>query len=247
MATGGHVEIAQHGTGVVMVRDSSTRATLLERLSDGADALAWDEFFQRYWRLVFVLAKGRGCSDHTAEEIVQEVMLATFDQRDVFRYDPARGRFRDWLCAVVRNKVAELRRRPSERMRTQAVPIEPGLPEPADNASPEDACDAAFEQVLLAALLDVVRREVHARTYQAFELLALGELPGATVARITGLSRNAVYQARKNVVRRLRELGAAYRGHGPSEAEMREALRARPSPAVERVVASRTRQSLRRP
>ena len=29
-------------------------------------------------------------------------MLAIFKQHEVFEYDPSRGRFRDWLAAVVR-------------------------------------------------------------------------------------------------------------------------------------------------
>ena len=90
---------------------TSTQATLLERIRDGADALAWDEFFGRYWPTIYGFARHRGCSEHTAEEIVQDVMLAVFQYRDVYRYDPARGRFRDWLGTVVRNKVAEYRRR----------------------------------------------------------------------------------------------------------------------------------------
>ena len=71
--------------------NSNTRVTLLERLRDGSDALAWDEFFDRYWRLIFASAKRRGCSEHTAEEIVQDVMLAVFENKHVFRYDPAQG------------------------------------------------------------------------------------------------------------------------------------------------------------
>ena len=75
---------------------SCTRATLLERIGDGADALAWDEFFARYWPTIYGFARHRGCAEHTAEEIVQDVMLKVFQQRDVYQYDPARGRFRDW-------------------------------------------------------------------------------------------------------------------------------------------------------
>jgi DNA-directed RNA polymerase specialized sigma24 family protein len=63
---------------------SNTSQTLLERLRDGLDPLAWEEFADRYWRLIFAMAKVRGCSDHTAEEIVQEVMLAVFNEGQVF-------------------------------------------------------------------------------------------------------------------------------------------------------------------
>jgi len=101
---------------------SETQATLLDRLREGADPMAWDDFFQRYWRLIYAWARRRGCSDDTAEEIVQDVMLAVFEQRDVYRYDPERGRFRDWLGTLVRNKVADHRRRPSN------CPTPPGKP-----------------------------------------------------------------------------------------------------------------------
>jgi RNA polymerase sigma-70 factor (ECF subfamily) len=226
--------------------NSRTRATLLERLRDGADPLVWDEFFQRYWRMIYGLARHRGCSDHTAEEIVQDVMLAVFEKRDVFRYDPGRGRFRDWLGSVVRNKVAEHRRRPAERVRAQGGGVDDGLSEKEDSdAQPDETWEAAFEEALLAVLLDVVRREMNPQTYQAFELAALGELPGAEVARLTGMTRNAVYLARRKVLRRLKELGAPYRDNGQLHRRVARALRARPSAFVERSVTTRIERTMR--
>ena len=57
---------------------STTQVTLLERLRDGSAILPWEEFFQRYGRAIYALARSRGCSEHTADEVVQEVMLAIF-------------------------------------------------------------------------------------------------------------------------------------------------------------------------
>ena len=105
---------------------TNTQATLLERLRDGADALAWDEFFARYWPTIYGFSRHRGCSQHTAEEIVQDVMLKVFQQRDVYQYDPARGRFRDWLGTVVRNKIAEHHRRPGRRSPMRLAGLEMG-------------------------------------------------------------------------------------------------------------------------
>ena len=73
--------------------DSKTKITLLERLRDGTDPLAWQEFSDRYWRLIFAFAKKRGCSDDTTEEIVQDVMLEVFRNRDTFSYDQRVGVF----------------------------------------------------------------------------------------------------------------------------------------------------------
>ena len=225
---------------------SETRPTLLDRLREGADTLAWDEFFQRYWRLIFAWARRHGCSEDTAEEIVQEVMLGVFERRDVYRYDPQRGRFRDWLGTLVRNKVVDHRRRPSGRIRGRGGDPQAGFLEPAsDDAAPDDAWEAAFEETLLVVLLDMVQREMNPRTYQAFELFALHEVPAAKVAQTTGLTPNAVYQARKNVVKRLRELGGSYRDEGQLDRRIKQALRARPGARIERSLTARLAKTMR--
>ena len=219
------------------MKNSHTQPSLLERLRDGADVLAWDEFFGRYWRLIFTFARRRGCSDDTAEEIVQDVMLTVFRQQDVFCYDPERGRFRDWLGRVARNKVAEHRRRPAQRIRPGACPTPP---EPTDNhGTADDDWESAFEQSLLIILLDVVRREVNPQTYQAFELTALGQLSGREVARLTGLSRNAVYLARRSVMKRLATLAGGYRDEGRLSAQVKQALADLPAPRAECSITTR--------
>jgi RNA polymerase sigma-70 factor (ECF subfamily) len=224
---------------------SKTQATLLRRLRDGTDPLAWQEFFDRYGRLLYTCARRRGCSDHTAEEVVQDAMLALFERRDVFRYDPAQGRFRDWLGGMVRNKVAERRRRPSERVRARGGDSDGHVVDPpADDVAPDEAWEAAFEASLLSVLLDVVRREVSPRTFQAFELFTLQSLSGAEVARITGCTRNAVYQARRKVLRRLEELGASYRDAGQLHRRLKQAMQTRPAPAVERSLTMRIEKTM---
>jgi RNA polymerase sigma-70 factor (ECF subfamily) len=224
---------------------TSTQATLLERLRDGRDAVAWDEFFTRYGPMIYGFACHRGCSPHTAEEIVQDVMLKVFRQRDVYRYDPDRGRFRDWLGTVVRNQVAEHRRRPANRVRGVGGESNAGALELADDEQgPDAAWEAAFENSLLLAILAAVRRESNARTYLAFELVGLQGLAGGEAARITGLSRNAVYKAHKRVLQRLIELGAPYRDGGRLSERIRQAIEDRPSAAAERSLTTRIQQTM---
>ena len=207
---------------------STTQATLLERLRNGSAVLAWEEFFQRYGRAIYALARSRGCSEHSAEDVVQDVMLAIFKQHEVFEYDPSRGRFRDWLAAVVRNLVATRRRRPSQRVRGEGGDREMESEPEAADASPDAGLEAAFERAMLAVLLTVVRQEVAPETYQAFELVTLHDLPGREAAKITGLSRNAVYLAQRRVLRRLRDLGAPYVEDGRLRDRVKEALASLP-------------------
>lgn len=222
---------------------TATQATLLERLRSAADPLAWDEFYERYWRLIHATARRRGCSDHTAEEVVQEAMLAVFNHRDVFRYDPARGRFRDWLGTVVRNLIAKRRRTVDARVRPAAD--EAAVTALADAVATTDVeWDRGFDLATLAALLDVVRHEVTPATFQAFELTVLHEMPGADVSRVTGLSRNAVYLARRRVLARLRELGADPVSPSTLERSLRAAIADAPRAAVERAVTVQVEQTL---
>ncbi|NLX95795.1 MAG: sigma-70 family RNA polymerase sigma factor [Rhodopirellula sp.] len=222
-----------------------TKGTLLERLRDPLDGMAWEEFARTYTASIYAYARHRGCSPHTADEVVQDVMLVVFEKRDVFRYDPAQGRFRDWLMALVRNQLGQRRRRPSERVKPIGGQRPAGAEEPEDPGNPPDRnWELFFEQALLAAILDVVRREMNPQTYQAFELVVLNELSGAEAARITGLSRNAVYLARRRVVKRLEELGEPYRRRGELGRRLREAMDAHPDAEVERSALERIEHTL---
>lgn len=224
----------------------STRATLLERLRDGADPRAWDQFFECYWPAIYACARQRGCADDTAQDIVQAVMLKIFEQRDIFRYDPSRGRFRDWLRAVVRNQVAEHRRRPSARIRPAGADPETPPPEPeAGDAAPDEAWERAFERGLLSVILDTARREVNPREYLAFELLMLDGLSGNEAAQLTGLSRNAAYKAARRFLARLKALAGAYESDGKLTAALKEALAAQPEPALERAMTTRVERTMR--
>ncbi len=224
----------------------STRATLLERLRDGADPRAWDQFFECYWPAIYAGARHRGCTDDTARDIVQEVMLKVFEQRDVFRYDPSRGRFRDWLRTVVRNQVAEYRRRPAARIRPHgAEPEKPPIEPEAGDAAPDEAWERAFERGLLSVVLDAARRESDPREYLAFELLMLDDVSGNEAARLTGLSRNAAYKAARRVRARLKALAGAYESEGTLTAALKDALAARPEPALERAMTTRVERTMR--
>ncbi len=223
----------------------STRATLLERLREGANTLAWDEFFRHYWPMIYAFARRRGCSEDSAEETVQDVMLAVFEHRDVYQYDPARGRFRDWLGTVVRNQVAKRYRRKADRLRAAGGDSAyRALEQAADPHDAEADWEAACDRSLLLTLLDVVRRETAARVYLAFELVALQGLSGGEAARLTGLSRNAVYKANRRVQQRLVELGAPYRADGRLTEQIKQALQQQSPAAVQRSVTARLRHTM---
>ena len=220
--------------------DSNTRPTLLHSLREGTDPHAWDEFFDRYWRLIFGYAKQGGCSDHTAEDIVQDVLATVFRERGVFCYDPQRGRFRSWLGTIVRNKIAEHRRRPNQRVRPRGGDSQATETwQSRDGLSAEAAWEAAFERNLLIALLDVLQSEMVPQRFQAFELFVFSDLSAKEVAEITGLTRHGVYNARRTAFKRLEELGQPYRERGELTKRIKEAIESSPDASVERTLTCR--------
>jgi DNA-directed RNA polymerase specialized sigma24 family protein len=71
-----------------------TRATLLARLRDPADADAWREFTRLYAGVVYGFARRRGLQDADAADLMQDVLRSVAGHVGPLEYDPARGRFR---------------------------------------------------------------------------------------------------------------------------------------------------------
>jgi len=83
----------------------ATRVTLLEKLSDRHDEDAWRDFVSYYRGFIYGLIRRMGMSHSDADEIVQLVLLKSWDKLPDFRYDPSRGKFRGWLGRVTANAV----------------------------------------------------------------------------------------------------------------------------------------------
>ncbi len=66
--------------------------------------------------------------------------------------------------------------------------------------------DEQWRQAVLACCLEQVRPTVEAKTWQAFELFTFRGWPAKRVAETLQMSENAVFGARRRVLRRIREL-----------------------------------------
>src|SRR5437867_1224129 len=139
------------GGGAMSDGDSlPTRASLLSRLRDLGDSDSWREFFETYWRLIYNVARKAGLSDDAAQDVVQETVIAVARKMPEFRYDPAKGSFKQWLLLITRRRIHDQLRR-----QYRSVPIADGhLLEqargveeaPAPTLPPDAQIDAAWEQ-----------------------------------------------------------------------------------------------------
>ena len=79
----------------------TTKKTLLSKISDGDDNISWDEFFEMYRPLIFIRGRDFGFSKSECDDLTQLVMSEIFKMRNTFSYNPAKGRFRDYMKKII--------------------------------------------------------------------------------------------------------------------------------------------------
>ena len=92
-----------------------TRPSLLMRLRDHADAEAWRTFALLYAPLMYGYCRKSGLQDADAADVAQDVLKQVSRSIRGFVYDQQKGRFRDWLRTIARNKVPPLLRKAEAR------------------------------------------------------------------------------------------------------------------------------------
>jgi len=188
---------------------TTTSLSLLERMRGGSNQLAWRDFVHAYSPLLMAFAKRLGLPDTDADDAVQETLLAvhaTFREMSE-PFDRSKGRFKSWLRGVAKNKVLDVRRRRARQARREQREVLPGAD--ADVAASPDAnelFELEWQRNLLARALQQVAREVDPAVYQAFDLHAVHGHTPADVARLLGVTRNAVYISKHRILQRVTRL-----------------------------------------
>jgi RNA polymerase sigma-70 factor (ECF subfamily) len=184
---------------------SGTSTTLLGRLAlFPLDQAAWEEFVKRYGPSVLGWCRRWGAQEADALDITQVVLAKLAVRMRAFVYDSS-GSFRSWLHAVARNAWRDS--------------LDVRRPDPAGGES--EALDALnrlearddlvrrleeqYDVELLEEASRRVRDRVRPRTWDAYELTAVGGLSGAEAAARLGMSVAAVFQAKASVLKMLRE------------------------------------------
>lgn len=197
-----------------------TRRTLLSRLRNLDDQESWRTFFDLYWRLLYNVARRSGLDDAGAQEIVQDTVIAVARNMPEFRYDPARGTFRQWLLRIMRRRIIDhLRRIYRQPPRAEVMPE--SLDEDVEHAAAiidqsasaiEAAWNEEWERATFEAALVRIRAEVNPKHFQVFDYCVLKEWPASKVAATLDLNTAQVYlakhrvgQAMKRAVRQINE------------------------------------------
>jgi RNA polymerase sigma-70 factor (ECF subfamily) len=182
-----------------------TRGSLLSRLRDLQDDSSWQEFFETYWKLIYSAAVKAGLPDEAAQEVVQETVLTVSRSIQDFRYDPSVGSFKGWLLHTTRWRILDqLKKR--KRLEENARKIEELEDHLDDESARIDATwEAEWQQNLVDAAIQRVKRVVNPKHFQAFELYTLKEWPAARVAKALGMNVAMVHLIKHRIVTRIRK------------------------------------------
>ena len=198
-----------------------TRRSLLSRLKDWKDHESWQDFFDTYWRLIYGLAVKSGLTPTEAEEVVQETLLAVAKEMPDFKYDPARGSFKGWLLEITRRRIANLvRSRPKQFHAIAGSLVSQATGQPSGQKREPDRTTATVERVpdpngdeterlwdqewrktVLEASIARVKKRVHAKQYQMFNLYVMMQWPMKQVTKTLGVNAAQVYMAKMRISR----------------------------------------------
>jgi RNA polymerase sigma factor (sigma-70 family) len=187
--------------------DWVTTSTILLRLRDFDDSLAWGLFVGRFRDPVVAFAQRMGLSAQEAEDASQETLVAFSRALREGRFDPARGRLSHWLFGFALRQAQRARMRAAQRGHVE-LGAEPEFWEGLGEYVSRTGWDEDWERAMTEQCIARARRELSPRTYEAFELSVKSGLPADEVALQLGIPVKAVYNAKHRALRRLREIRA---------------------------------------
>ena len=208
-----------------------TTTTLLGLLAtSSAPAAAWTRFARLYdpvcrYYLAVLRRAWPALRRDWDDDIVQETFVAIAKTLPERRWDRTRGRFRDYLFGIVRNKAREFARRENRF----PSPPEGDLPRSAELAeAASDAASAereALRRELWRALVDrvFVQIRMSETSKAAFLRLVEDEAPVEEVAAEFGMTPNALYRLKNRMSEKLRE---AWLAVAPPDGDLADALEA---------------------
>ncbi len=182
---------------------TTTQPTLIAKLRDADDQVAWRRFDRLYGKLIVGYARRRGLSLADAEDVRQIVSLSLVRAMPSFELQPSRGKFRSYLGRVVGNAIERYRRRPHRRLEVleedEVLARAPGTGDSGLDA----AWQREWEDHHLRRALEAVEGELDGRSLAIFERLLAGARP-ATVAAEMQMSVQAVYKVKQRARDKLR-------------------------------------------
>jgi RNA polymerase sigma-70 factor, ECF subfamily len=182
-----------------------TSESLILRIRDPQDGLAWSQFMAIYQPVVYRLSRRRGLQHADAEDLCQRVFISVAKAIENWESQDEGPRFRNWLNRVARNAILNAITRVKPDRATGTSSIQDLLLELPANSDVTKAVlnESHMESYRWAA--KQVKAEFSASTWAMFLETTIKGRCIADVAAGLGCSSGAVYVARCRVMQRIKD------------------------------------------
>ena len=160
------------GSSMDFSPDQQPEIELLKRIAQG-DRQSFEQFYDRFSRVLFTVAYRLLGNQEAAEDVLQEVFVQIWDKAP--RYDPSRGKPLTWAITLTRYRAIDLLR--SLRRRGQLY----------DDAKQEAQAEEQFDD--RSSFLAVAAGERHAFVREAIEKLPPDQREAIELAFFSSLTQ----------------------------------------------------------
>jgi len=186
------------------MRPPETRHSLIVRLKDQRNDVAWTEFVCAYEPFLLRLVRKHGTPDRHAADVTQQLLLTIAKSVDRWHPDGKVASFRRWLGCVARHVVIKFMTRERKQITGRGgseflIQLE-GITD--DSIDAEQVRQYQQELILWAA--ELVRGEFRENSWRAFWETEIEGRSVADVSRELGVSTGSVYMSRSRVFARIR-------------------------------------------
>ncbi|MCM8527237.1 MAG: sigma-70 family RNA polymerase sigma factor [Lentisphaeraceae bacterium] len=178
-----------------------TRQTLIERIRDQHNELAWEEFVATYESYIYAIIRRMGISAEDSKDIHQDVVLNLWKKLPDYRKNP-NSRFRSWLSTVTSNAVKYFIR--SSVNKSKKLDRYENLLKDLDDSSTEieAIADEEWELFIADKAMKTVEQAFSGRGMDVFQMSLYGHSI-AEIAKELNIEENSVYQLRARVKKSL--------------------------------------------
>lgn len=178
-----------------------TRQTLIERIRDQHNELAWEEFVATYESYIYAIIRRMGISAEDSKDIHQDVVLNLWKKLPDYRKNP-NSRFRSWLSTVTSNAVKYFIR--SSVNKSKKLDRYENLLKDLDDSSTEieAIADEEWELFIADKAMKTVEQAFSGRGMDVFQMSLNGHSI-AEIAKELNIEENSVYQLRARVKKSL--------------------------------------------
>ena len=186
------------------MRPPETRHSLIVRLKDQRNDLAWTEFVCAYEPFLTRLVRQQGTPDRHVADVSQQLLIAIAKSVDGWKPDGNVASFRRWLGQVARNVVIKFMIRERKQVTGQGGSDFLTLTEEMPDASIDAEQAKRYEQELILWAAEQVRAEFRETSWRAFWETQVEGRSVAEVAKELGVTPGSIYMSRSRIFARIR-------------------------------------------